>query len=63
MLGNLNINLAALRNKRDETIAELMDTMALIDISSPLLSVAWETIPGSMDVADEEGEILDLLSV
>ena len=34
MLGNLNINLAALRDERDKTIAELVDTMALVDISS-----------------------------
>ena len=34
MLGNLNVNLAALRNERDKMIAELMDAMALVDMSS-----------------------------
>ncbi len=34
MLGNLNINLAALRDKREERIAKLVNTMALVDMSS-----------------------------
>ncbi len=34
MLGDLNINLAAPRDERDETIAELVDTMTLVDMSS-----------------------------
>jgi hypothetical protein len=34
MLGDLNINLATPRDKRDKTIAKLVDTMALIDMSS-----------------------------
>ncbi len=34
ILGDLNINLAAPRDKRDETIAELVDTMVLVDMSS-----------------------------
>ena len=34
MIRDLNINLAAPRNKRDETIAKLVDTMALVDIMS-----------------------------
>jgi hypothetical protein len=34
VLGDLNINLAAARNKQDETITEQVDTMNLVDMSS-----------------------------
>ena len=34
MLGDLNVNLAAPRDKRDETIAEQVDAMNLVDMSS-----------------------------
>jgi hypothetical protein len=34
LLRDLNINLAALRNKRDDTIADQVDAMALIDMSN-----------------------------
>ncbi len=34
LLGDLNVNLAALRNKRDDTIADQVDAMALIDVSN-----------------------------
>jgi hypothetical protein len=34
LLGNLNVNLAALRNEHDDTIAKQVDAMALIDMSS-----------------------------
>jgi hypothetical protein len=34
VLGDLNVNLAAPRDKRDETIAEQVDTMNLVDMSS-----------------------------
>ena len=34
MLGNLNVNLAAPRDERDKTIAKLVDTMALVNMSS-----------------------------
>ncbi len=34
LLGNLNVNLAAPRNKRDKMIAQQVDAMALVDMSS-----------------------------
>jgi hypothetical protein len=34
MLGDLNVNLAAPHDKRDETIVEQVDTMSLVDMSS-----------------------------
>jgi hypothetical protein len=34
LLGDLNVNLAALRNKRNDMIDEQVDTMAFIDMSS-----------------------------
>jgi hypothetical protein len=34
LLGNLNVNFAAQRDQRDEIIAEQVDTMALVDMSS-----------------------------
>ena len=34
MLGGLNVNLAAPIDERDEMIAELVDTMALVDLSN-----------------------------
>jgi hypothetical protein len=35
VLGDLNTNLAAPRDEHDETIAEQVDTMNLVDMSSP----------------------------
>ncbi len=34
VLGDLNVNLAALREEHDETIAKPVDTMNLVDMSS-----------------------------
>jgi hypothetical protein len=34
LLGDLNVNFAALRNEHDDTIAEQVDTMALINMTS-----------------------------
>jgi hypothetical protein len=34
LLGDLNVNLAAPRNDRDDTIADQVDAMALIDMST-----------------------------
>jgi hypothetical protein len=63
MLGDLNVNLAAPCDKRHKTITKVVDTMALVDMSSHFSSTVRESIPGLMDVADEEGEMLDLLPV
>jgi hypothetical protein len=63
LLGDLNVNLTALRNERDDMIAKQVDAMALIDMSSHFLSAAREKIPRMMDMSDEEGETVGLLSV
>ena len=64
MLGDLNINFAALRDERDKMIAKQVDIMALVDMSSHFRQRRGEKSQGqSMDMVDEEGETLDLLSV
>ncbi len=51
LLGDLNVNLAALCRKRNDTITKQVNAMALMKIL------------GMMDMADEEGEMVGLVSL
>jgi hypothetical protein len=64
-LGDLNINLAAPRDERNETIAKQVDTMVLVDMSSHFCqcSMLREKFRGEMDMVDEEGETVGLYSM
>ncbi len=56
LVGDLNVNLRAPRTEREETTAEQVDAMDLVDMSRHFRQ-------REVDVADKEGGEMDLLSV
>jgi hypothetical protein len=64
LVGYLNLNLQAPYMEREETIAEQVDAMDLVDMSRHFRHHSLgEKAPGEVDRADEEGGEMDLLSV
>jgi hypothetical protein len=59
LIGDLNVNPRAPSTEREEMIAKQVDAMDLVDMSRTL----GEKTPREVDVADEKGGDMDLLSV
>jgi hypothetical protein len=62
LVGNMNFNFCAPRTDCEEAIAEQVEAMSLRYVQT-LLPTLGETAPGDVDVVDEEGGEMDLLSV